>query len=191
MSVSGLIDYIGNNPLSIIALLFGVAGVWLTILQNIWCWPVSLVSVVTSGYEFYAQRLYGDMSLQAVYLVAGIYGWIYWKRKETAEFKIQRLTSSSLPYYLLATSIQTVIYFLMLKHWNGDRPLFDAILTAASLTATYMMTKKLLENWLAWVLIDGTYIILYGLKAMWPFAVLYLLFTLMAFKGWLKWRKAL
>ena len=49
--------------------------------------------------------------------------------------------------------------------------------------------EKWIENWAAWVLIDGTYILLYGIKSMWLFALLYLLFTIMAFYGWLKWRK--
>jgi len=78
---------------------------------------------------------------------------------------------------------------MLLIHFRGDRPLLDGILTAASLTATYMMTKKWVENWLAWVLIDATYVLLYGLKEMWLFGVLYLLFTGMALYGWIKWRR--
>ena len=68
--------------------------------------------------------------------------------------------------------------------------MFDATLTACSLTATYMMTKKWVENWFVWVLIDGAYVVLYGVKYMCVFAVLYLFFTIMAFYGWIKWRKA-
>jgi nicotinamide mononucleotide transporter len=81
------------------------------------------------------------------------------------------------------------VYYYLLVYFGGDRPLLDAILTATSLTATYMMTKKWVENWLAWTFIDGTYILLYGLKGMWLFCLLYFLFTIIAFFGYLKWRK--
>ena len=60
------------DGLSVIAFLTGVAGVWLTIRKNIWCWPISLVSVVTSALAFYQEGVFGDMALQVVYLGAGL-----------------------------------------------------------------------------------------------------------------------
>jgi nicotinamide mononucleotide transporter len=81
------------------------------------------------------------------------------------------------------------MYYYLLLYFKGDRALLDGILTAASLTATYMMTKKWVENWLVWVVIDGAYVLLYCLKDMWLYAILYFLFTAIAFYGWLKWRK--
>lgn len=173
----------------IIALITGVAGVWLTIKQNILCWPMALISVVVSAVVFYEQRLYGDMLLQAVYFVAGIYGWIYWKQNLKKEFRVSNTRTAAIPGLVVATILQAIIYSLVLKFIGGDRPFFDAFLTAASLTATYMMTKKWVENWAVWVVIDGTYILLYGLKHMWFFGLLYLIFTIIAFYGWLKWRK--
>ena len=175
--------------LSIIALIFGTLGVWFTIKQNIWCWFFSLVSVIASIIEFYHERLYGDMSLQVFYFFAGIYGWIYWNKNQKKVFAVQKTPRKIIFILLFATLAQTILYYFLLLHFNGDKPLLDAILTACSLTATFMMTKKWVENWATWVLIDGTYILLYGIKAMWLFAILYLLFTIMAFYGWRKWQK--
>lgn len=173
----------------IIALIFGVLGVIFTIRQSIWCWPFALIATLASISEFYAERLFGDMSLQVLYFFLGVYGWIYWKRKSKEPFTVKNTDPKSWPFLILITVIQSVVYYYLLVYFGGDRPLLDGILTATSLTATYMMTKKWVENWLAWTLIDGTYILLYGIKEMWLFAVLYLLFTLIAFYGWLKWRK--
>ena len=175
--------------LGIIALVSGTLGVWLTIRQNILCWPVSLVAVLASIIEFYEQRLFGDMSLQIFYFFLGVYGWIYWNIKRSEIFIIEKVSLKKIPFLLLVTIIQACAYYWLLVYFRGDRPLLDGVLTAASLTATYMMTKKWLENWLAWVLIDGAYVFLYGLKEMWLFCLLYLLFTGMAFYGWLKWRR--
>jgi nicotinamide mononucleotide transporter len=173
----------------IIALVFGALGVWLTIKQTIYCWPISLVAVVASIAEFYHQRLYGDMALQVFYFFAGVYGWIYWSQHNSAAFRVARTPVSLIPFLLLITLGQTILYYFILARFKGDRPLFDGLLTACSLTATYMMTRKWIGNWLAWVAIDAAYVILYGLKYMWLFAVLYLFFAAMAFYGWRKWKQ--
>lgn len=175
--------------LSIIALITGTLGVWLTIKQTIWCWPFALIATLTSIAEFYKERLFGDMALQIFYFFAGVYGWIYWNKKQAEGFEVKKIDLRTVPVYLLITALQSVVYYYLLVYFKGDRPLLDSVLTACSLTTTYMMTKKYVENWLIWVFIDATYILLYGLKDMWLFALLYLLFTIIAFYGWLKWRK--
>ncbi|WP_317899032.1 nicotinamide riboside transporter PnuC [Aurantibacillus circumpalustris] len=175
--------------LGIIALITGTLGVWLTIKQTIWCWPFALISVVTSIIEFYNERLFGDMALQIFYFFAGVYGWIYWTQKMNETFLVKKMNLRYIPLYILITVVQAVVYYYLLIYYKGDRPLLDSILTACSLTTTYMMTKKYVENWIIWVFIDATYILLYVLKDMWLFAVLNLIFTVIAFYGWLKWRK--
>jgi nicotinamide mononucleotide transporter len=177
------------SVLSIIACVFGALGVWLTIKQSILCWPVSLVAVVTSIAEFYNEKLYGDMALQIFYFFAGIYGWILWNKNRTTEFKVKNLELRVVPALLLVTILQCFFYYYLLVFFGGDKPVLDAILTACSLTATYMMTRKWVENWPAWVAIDLAYVVLYGLKDMWLFGLLYLLFAIIAFYGWTKWRR--
>lgn len=174
--------------LSLIALLFGTAGVWLTIRQTIWCWPVSLVAVVASVAEFYHERLYGDMALQVFYFFAGVYGWIFWHQQRAADFKVRHMSSRVWPLLVAGTAFQAFIYYRIILYFNGDRPLLDAALTAASLTATFMMTRKWVQNWITWVVIDTTYIYLYAVKEMWLFAVLYLIFAALAFYGWRSWK---
>ena len=173
----------------LIALVSGVLGVWFTIKQNIWCWPMALVSVVISMLIFYQQRLYGDSALQVFYFLAGVYGWYFWQKRLKTEFLISRMPMAHVPLYLLITLAQALLYYIILKKLHSDKPLFDAILTACSLTATYMMTKKWLENWFIWVLIDSAYVVLYLIKEMYTFALLYAAFTAFAYYGWIKWKK--
>jgi nicotinamide mononucleotide transporter len=177
------------SVLGIIALISGTFGVWLTIKQSIWCWPFALTAVVTSIIEFYDVRLYGDMALQIFYFFAGVYGWIYWNKKKRELFAIKAIELKLIPALLGITILQAVLYYYLLIYFKGDRPVLDAILTACSLTTTYMMTKKWVENWLLWVFIDASYVVLYVLKDMWLFALLNVVFTIIAFYGWLKWRK--
>lgn len=180
----------GIPVLEIIAFISGVLGVWLTIKESIWCWPTAIVSVLASIAEFYEQRLFGDMGLQVFYLAAAIYGWYFWNSNKEQKFEVEKTPLKLVPLLIVVTLAQIILFYYLINFLKGDRALFDATLTACSLTATYMMTKKWVENWLTWVLIDGAYVILYGVKFMWGFALLYLFFTVIAFYGWLKWRKA-
>ncbi len=177
------------SVLGIIALISGVAGVLLTIKQNIWCWPMALISVVTSGIEFYESRLFGDMALQVVYFIIGVYGWIYWEKKKNHSFVITKLPSKQILPLLAFTGIQFGIYFYLLTVFKGDKIVLDALLTACSITATYMMTKKWLENWLFWVFIDFVYVGLYFSKDLYLYALLYFIFAVMALWGYLNWKK--
>lgn len=174
--------------LGIITLVFGVAGVLLTIKQSIWCWPSALISVVTSGFEFYESRLYGDMALQGFYFIAGVYGWIYWEKHKNKTFEVTTIPATMATFLIGSTVLQAIVYYFLLSYFKGDQVVFDAILTACSITATYMMTKKWMENWICWVLIDFAYIALYGIKELWLYAVLYFVFTLMAAYGFYKWK---
>lgn len=175
--------------LGIISLVFGVAGVLLTIKQSIWCWPAALLSVVTSGFEFFESRLYGDFALQIFYFISGVYGWVYWDKNKNKEFIVALLPIRSIIPLLSITILQAILYYFLLSYFKGDKVIFDSILTACSITATYMMTKKWLENWFFWVLIDFAYVILYISKELWLYAVLYFTFTLMAAYGFYTWKK--
>ncbi len=174
--------------IGLIALVSGVLGVWLTIRQNIWCWPMALVSVVCSGIDFYDSRLFGDMALQVLYFLQGLYGWFVWQVKKSEDFTVVKMPSKYWPYTLAAIALLWVLMYYVLHYLNGNRATLDALLTAASLVTTYLMTKKWVENWLLWVFIDATYIVLYVVSGLWSYALLYLVFTAMAGYGWLQWR---
>lgn len=183
------LDFFAREWPGLAVFLISGAGVWLTIRQSVWCWPVALVAVFISTVVLYHARLYGDMALQVVYFFAGIYGWVYWKKNKGASFVVTRIQRSSIPWLLGVTVVQSVVYYFLLLYFKGDRPLLDGVLTACSLTITYMMTKKWVENWLLWVVVDLVYVLLFCLKAMWFFSATNLFMAAVAFWGWLKWRK--
>ena len=174
-----------------IALITGVLGVLLTIFESIWCWPAALFSVIISGITFYNQRLFGDFSLQIFYLVSGVYGWFYWNKKKSTNFSISKLPSKYIVPIICSILIQSVVYYYLLKHFKSDQILFDSILTSCSFTCTFMMTKKWIENWLFWVLIDFAYIFLYLIKDLPAYALLYGFFSIMALYGYYSWKKQL
>jgi len=177
--------------LDCIALITGILGVILTIFESIWCWPTALISVVISIMSFYNERLFGDMSLNVFYFFSGVYGWYYWNRRKGNAFSVSSLPLRYIPLIVLSIAAQSVIYYFILSYFKSDQVMFDSILTACSFTCTYLMTKKWVENWLLWVMIDGAYVFLYIIKEMPTYAILYTFFTLMAAYGFYSWKKQL
>ena len=175
----------------LIALITGIFGVILTILESIWCWPVALVSVIISGVTFYNQRLFGDFSLQIFYLISGLYGWFYWNKKKLDSFKISKMPEKWFLPIILSFILQSILYYYLLGYFKSDQVLFDAILTSCSFTCTFMMARKWIENWIFWVVIDAAYIFLYLIKDLPSYAMLYGFFSLMAYYGFYSWKKQL
>lgn len=175
----------------VIALITGVLGVLLTVLESIWCWPMALTSVIISTITFYEQRLFGDMSLNVFYFFSGVYGWYYWEKHRTRNFQVSALPLKYIPWILISIAVQSVAYYYILTFFRSDQVLFDSILTACSFTGTYLMTRKWVENWLLWVLVDAAYVVLYIIKEMPTYALLYSFFTLMAAYGFFAWKKQL
>ena len=173
----------------LIALFSGVLGVWLTIRQSVWCWPIALVSVVCSGIDFYESRLFGDLGLQAIYFAQGVFGWRVWHARSEQDFPSSLMPRRWWPFIFLILCLLWVAMFYLLVYLKGNRAGLDALLTAASLVTTYMMIRKWAENWLLWVLIDGTYVLLYALTNLWSYALLYAVYAVMAWYGWKQWKK--
>jgi nicotinamide mononucleotide transporter len=174
-----------------IALITGILGVILTIFEVIWCWPMALISVVISIIAFYNERLYGDMSLNVFYFFSGFYGWYYWNKKKDQPFSVAKMPTKWYVPIILSVIVQSIIYYYLLHYFKSDQILFDSILTACSFSCTFMMTKKWIENWLFWIVIDGAYAILYIIKDMPTYAVLYGFFSIMVIYGYYKWKKQL
>lgn len=174
-----------------LALVFGVLGVVLTIRQNILCWPVSLVGVIISLVAFYQQRLFGDAALQIIYFIYGLFGWHQWYSADKSSFKISSIPPKLLALLLAFSLILFFGIYYLLVAIKGDNVFADAILTTLSLTTTYMMIKKWIENWLFWVVIDLAYVGLYLSKEMFLFSVLYFVFSVVALAGFYEWRKEL
>jgi len=134
------------------------------------------------------------MSLQGYYLLISIYGWFNWARgkKGSSSDKLP-VTKVSLRMAVILIIIIVLLWFLiafLLKHLtNSDIYLGDAFTTAGRIVTTWMLARKILENWIVWVIVDGVSAGLYLYKDMYPTVVLYLIFTVIAVVGYYQWKK--
>lgn len=174
--------------LDVCALCTGFAGVWLTAKQHIGCWPAGIVSVCIQGFRFFQSELYADAALQMLFVVMGVYGWIYWKAPNK-KIKIKwPLVFSNFMYVCIAAMLFWILLYKVLIFLNGARPILDSGLTVLSLVATGYTILKHKLTWPLWIGVDTLYVVLFAIQNLWFYSVLYLLYTLLAIYGLISWR---
>src|SRR5215207_5029405 len=182
------------SSIEIVAAIFGVVSVFLSVRQNIWSWPTAIVNVGLYIIVFYDSKLYADTGLQVIYVVLNAYGWYHWLYggKNRTELPVSR-TSPRLGLLLagIITAGAVLIGTLLARNTDAALPYVDALTTSTSLVAQWMMTRKLLENWLVWVAVDVVYIGMYINKSLYVTAVLYLIFLVLSAMGYVQWRRTL
>ena len=181
------------NSIEIVAAVFGVISVFLSVRQNIWSWPTAIVNVGLYIIVFYESKLYADTGLQVVYVVLNAYGWYHWLYggKNRTELPVSR-TPARLGAGLVALGVAgtAVLGTLLARNTDAALPYVDSMTTSTSLIAQWMMTRKLLENWIIWVAVDVIYIGMYVYKSLYVTAILYLIFLILSAMGYLEWRRS-
>jgi nicotinamide mononucleotide transporter len=182
------------NPLEIVAALFGVVSVFLSVKENIWSWPTAIVNVGLYIVIFFESKLYADTGLQVIYVVLNAYGWYHWLYggKNRTELPVSR-TSAKLGALLVGIGVVStaLIGTLLARKTDAALQYVDAATTSTSLVAQWMMTRKLLENWIVWVVVDVVYIGMYIYKSLHVTAVLYLIFLILSAMGYFQWKRSL
>jgi nicotinamide mononucleotide transporter len=182
-------------PLGLTEVLGFVTGawcVWLLVEENIWNWPIGIANNAFYVVVFLRARLFADMSLQVVYIVLSILGWYLWLHGGSGHgrLRVQRTRWREGACLALAVAAMTWGGSVFLTSIRDSAPFLDALTTAISLAAQYMLTRKLIENWVLWVAVDVIYIGLYASRALPLTAVLYAIFLAMSVAGLLEWRRS-
>lgn len=178
--------------IEILGFVFGVAGVWLTIKENIFCFPVGLINVVISLILFYQQKLYSDAIQQLVYIILLSYGWYKWIAGKDYEKDLEiSFSSKNLLFVLLLISIAFSITAgtVFEKYTDASLPYWDSTATALSFAAQWLIAKKKIENWMLWIVANIMYIGIYIYKDLYLYAFLFFIYLILAVQGWIEWRK--
>lgn len=171
----------------------GAACVYLVVKENIWNYPLGIANNIFFVMLFTKAHLFGDATLQLVYIALGIQGWYLWLHGGPAKTAL-RVDSASLAllvYVALFIVTGTVALIYLLRLANGSAPFLDAFTTALSLAAQYLLNRKMIENWYLWITADVIYIYLYLSKGLGLTAVLYFIFLCLCIAGVVKWQQSL
>jgi nicotinamide mononucleotide transporter len=176
---------------TILALVYVVLALRL----NRWCWVAGIASSIIFVAVYFNSALYYESALNILYAMLGVYGWISWKDQSSASSESVRKSSSAFLIYGSAIALAsglvlgTITYTLL----NADLAYADALLTTFSVFATVLSARKLIENWIYWIVIDAASSVVYIIKgpSMYLVAVLFILYTCMAIGGYYSWKKKL
>ncbi|MDC8756130.1 nicotinamide riboside transporter PnuC [Janthinobacterium fluminis] len=189
------LDLLGfsTNPLELISFVLALCNVLLNIRQSHWAWLFAIVSSATYGVVFFNAKLYGDMGLQALFIVISVWGWSQWLRGvgSGAQLPVTRLSGRGWQVagagWLLGFA--ALAWFLH-AFTDTDVPRADGFLTAGSLLGQLLLSRKKLENWHVWIVVDVLYVGLYLYKHLMLTAILYAVFVAMAALGLRAWKLA-
>ena len=176
-----------------IAVAFGLANIYLTVRQNIWCWPVGVVMVSLYIYIFFGAKLYSDAGLNVFFLAMQFYGWYQWTRGPVAHARslsaVTRLTPRGWLWTITGVLGGTALLGTVVgRYTDASLPYPDAFTTLLSVFAQFLLTRKVLENWLLWIVADVVYIGIYTTKALHWTAGLYVVFLILCIKGYREWQ---
>lgn len=184
---------LNTTPLELISFVLALLTVLLNIRQSHWAWLFSIVSSALYALVFFDSRLYGDMGLQLVFIGVSVWGWRQWLGGAGAGggLAVTRLDGRG----WLGAGAGWLAGFVLLSWFlkartDTDVPYADGFLTAGSLLGQLLLSRKKLENWHVWIVVDVLYVGLYLYKHLTLTAILYAVFVLMALVGLRAWRGA-
>jgi len=176
----------------IVAVIFGLLSVWYAKKENILVFPTGIISVLLYVYICYNWKLYADMGVNFYYFIMSVYGWIVWSTKTdgTAVTPIAKNTSRE---NVISVSLFIVFFIIMAyilsSYTDSDVPYWDSLTTGIFLVGMWLMAKKKIENWIAWIIGDLISIPLYAYKGLYLTSFQFVVFLGIAIAGYIEWRK--
>ena len=179
--------------LQIVGTLLGLLYLWLEYKANIWVWIVGAIMPMVHGMLYLQSGIYADAVMQLYYVAAGIYGLFVWLRGEKRSEKRVDIQHTPKKWIFSLVAVYVVLhislYFLLTEFTDSRVPLFDSMSTALSIVAMWMLSRKLVEQWLVWLVVDMISVGLYLYKGIPITAMLYMLYCALAVAGYMRWRK--
>jgi nicotinamide mononucleotide transporter len=189
-----MISWLGAHYVVILGVIFSILYLFLCIRQNILLWPLGIISALLYMVVFYQTKFYADMGLNGYYVGISIYGWLLWKKGSdngASKLPVSRLKRTTALVLLVLTAIAFAGIGLILdRYTDSPVPYWDAFTTAVSFTATWMLARKILENWILWIIVDAVSMGLYLYRGLYPTLFLFAIYTTMAVIGYMKWKSA-
>lgn len=181
--------------LEVVAFGLALACVILNVLEIHWAWPLAIAASLLYAWLFFANRLYGDVAVQAFFVVSSAWGWYQWlfgRRRTaagaTAPLRIERLGAGrTLAVAALWLAAWPLLGLLLANFTDTDVPFFNAFPTVGSFIGQVLLALKFVETWPVWLIVNAVSVALYASKSLWLTAALYVIFGALALAGWRRW----
>ncbi len=180
-----------TSQLEIVSVVFGLIYVILAARENIWCWPAAFIGTGTAIFLFWDASLLMESALNIYYLLMAVFGWWQWKYGSTQKTELA-ISSWGISQHIKVIALILILtitsgYFLT-SNTQAALPYVDSFTTWSAVITTWMVTRKILENWLYWIVIDAVGVWLYSERGLYLYALLFAGYTIIAIFGYFKWR---
>jgi len=191
------------SPWEAVAVIFAIAYLLLAVRENSLCWLFALLSTAIYTILFWDVSLLMESTLNVYYMAMAVYGWNQWTRGGSGDMTGSGVEGDELRHALAVQSmsgrqhvlvitgiaiLSIVSGYLLSEHSNAAWPYVDSFTTWASVITTYLVTRKYLQNWLYWIVIDTVSIPLYVDRGLNLTALLFVAYVVIAVIGYIKWR---
>ena len=179
------------NAVEIFGLFTGTLSIALLIRQNIWTWPVGIAYTLASLYIFFTAKLYADFALHVLFLIMSSYGWYYWlhgNNRFDSELPVSSESKKVLAYSIIICSFIIILTSnLFIIYTDADIPYWDNTTSCLSVLAIWLQSRKKIESWIFWLIIDILSVGIYFYKGLYFYSLLYSVYVVMAFLGYVTW----
>jgi len=192
-------QFLQNSLLELVAVIFAIVYLLLAVKTNILCWLAAGISALIFLYIFWGAKLYMESALQVYYFVMAVFGWYQWKLPSdtsTTSTTSTTLTISMWSMQQHAVALALIIFFTFISGYllksgtDAQLPYMDSLTTWGSVVTTFMVARKILENWIYWLVIDLVSIYLYLDRELYFTAILFAVYIVIIFFGWFSWLKS-
>ena len=158
-----------------------------------WCWLFAFVSSTIYVVVMWRAHLVMDTLLSVFYVIMAVYGYWQWRRGQATDGDLH-IVSWTWRQHLLA--LVAVVFVSAINAWIlkehvaiARSPWLDSLVTWGSVLTTFMVTRRVIENWLYWIVVDGVGAYLYYTRGLHVTALLFVAYVLMVIYGYFNWRK--
>ena len=155
------------------------------------CFIFGLISSIIFVEICFSDRLYFDTAINSYYIVMSVVGWINWKSDSDEVQAVSIGKRNFLIYSLIGLGLSAVLGYITNSYTDASLPYIDAFTTVFAVIATWMLVRKMIENWIIWIVADAVSIFMYAYKDHWPISILFGVYTLIAIYGYYHWKKVL
>ena len=186
------------DPVELAGFVLSLAMVYCNIKEIHWGWPLAILSSALYGLVFWNSQLYGEASLQLMFILGAFWGWHQWRKgtqsnnpemQNASALQISQLSRVELKKTAAATLLAwPVLAYFLNRYTDSDVAIWDALVTSLSLLGQYLLAKKKIENWWVWLVVNIITVGLMLMKSLWLTALLYVLFAILSYIGLKAWR---
>ena len=188
-----IFDFLQTNWFEIVAAILAIAYLIFAMLEDIRCWIAWIISSLMYFFVMYSANLYMEALLQIFYIFIGLYGLYQWRFKPDLNDAL-KITTWSVKNHLMVIGALVFLTFIsgyvLTIYTAAASPFIDAFTTWGAIAASYLVAKKILENWFYWFVIDFVSVFLFISRELYPTALLFLVYLVLVVFGYSAWRKS-